>query len=1588
MSIAAKHFDPQLGIDIHMYAMPPCPLPTPHIGLVLDPFDYIPFIGSTIKVNGVHRGTAGTGGLDIHIPLGVWGPPLAAPMGPQFDGEEIFMGSRTVSADGEPFSRLAMPVLDCNLAGMINPFRVKKPKKPLRAMSLPTGLNVAIPTSVKVGGPPTVSWTAMAFRAAFAGLGKLRKTDFFRKKMDAFAAWRRGKWGHLPSGTLKCKILRAEPVDIRDGSVSVSHEDFSIPGRLPLSWRRVYASRHAQRTGACGYGWQTPADIALALSADGSAWLSGPDEVAFFPELPRRDGMDAATLDFVDGARLWRENGQWIVRFKGGLQYHFDATPAAGVAVLPHERSLPIERIEDRCGNHWRFERRDGHLVRIVESGVDGLQGRFIEVDARQGHIDRLQLHDPASGLNHLLVSYRYANGDLIAAVDPLDAPRTFGYQQHYMVRHTDRVGLSFHYAFDAQWRVVHSWGDGGLYDYHFAYDALLHETRITDSLGHVSLVKFDENRLPLCEIDPLDGVTIFEYDDFGRTVAVTDPEGLRTGFEYDERGNLVVLVRADGSTLQQQFDDNDQLLAVTDPDGNTWQQHYDARGLLIEQTDPLQASTRYAYDAHGLLQAQTNARGAVTAVDYDRHGLVAVVRDPLGHESRFEHDPLGRLQRQVDPLGQPTAYTYDAKGRLLAVLATDGTGVRCEYDAEDQLITYLDEVGARTRLQYVGIGQIGKRLQADGQVVEYRYDTEEQLVAVINQRGETYTLTRDPLGRIVEEVDYWGQPRRYEYDAAGRLTATLDPLGQRIGFATDKMGRITAKTLPDIRQPGRQVKETFEYDKRGQLIALRNPHRHATRRFDPLGQLLEELQDGFRVGYAYDEVGNRIQRQTGASNTVAFAYDLRDQLIEVGINDEAPITLERDALGRTTREQLSAHVERRFEYDARNLLTAQTVLRDASPLFDTRYDYDRTGNLTRRQDSAQGVDEYRYDAIGRLLAHTDPKGVLHPYYNDPAGDRLRTEIREVRMRKVAGGDDQAELLWTREGTYQGVHYVFDRAGDMVRKGSQGGGDASDLELIWDANHRLAESRRGGKSTHYGYDPLGRRVFKRNPDETTWFFWDGDALLGEVKQANDAEDAAPVWVDNVASLIEVKRRQRRLGKLHEGVREYVYYPRSFVPLALLERRNVPGRDELECQGVSPSALRDGEGERELRQASRPAAVHNLPGRQPAVELEIPVQKARASARSARPNGLGALGSLSLSNAKHAPNQSEDAGQEGGEPNSAEQTLGPENGTGTTLGSLSLGTKRSERSVSADKAPEAITESSISPRIVPSVSQAIAVSSEPHVHNQIQPHAAGGEQAGAAVAVEGQRASAGVYWYQCDPNGYPIRLLDGGGAQYWAAHPAAWGLANVEIERISNPLRFQGQYADDETGLHYNRYRYYDNRVGAYVSQDPIRLLGSINTYTYGQNPIGWADPWGLILKEVADAMPNSAGVYHIELGDEYYTGSGVDIHERLSNSKHPALRLLNDPDVVVTTYPVDLGTAAGNNRMSNHILRGYEQGIMTVENNVPKKGGSLNQVRAAAKTRVGEFAQDAVRHGASRGGGTISTPSSRAAGTMDARANC
>ncbi|MEX5542642.1 RHS repeat-associated core domain-containing protein, partial [Pseudomonas poae] len=56
---------------------------------------------------------------------------------------------------------------------------------------------------------------------------------------------------------------------------------------------------------------------------------------------------------------------------------------------------------------------------------------------------------------------------------------------------------------------------------------------------------------------------------------------------------------------------------------------------------------------------------------------------------------------------------------------------------------------------------------------------------------------------------------------------------------------------------------------------------------------------------------------------------------------------------------------------------------------------------------------------------------------------------------------------------------------------------------------------------------------------------------------------------------------------------------------------------------------------------------------------------------------------------------------------------------------------------------------------------------------------------------------------------------------------------------------QGQYFDQESGLHYNRHRYYNPDVGRYLTPDPVKLAGGINAYQYVPNPTGWVDPLGL-----------------------------------------------------------------------------------------------------------------------------------------------
>lgn len=94
-----------------------------------------------------------------------------------------------------------------------------------------------------------------------------------------------------------------------------------------------------------------------------------------------------------------------------------------------------------------------------------------------------------------------------------------------------------------------------------------------------------------------------------------------------------------------------------------------------------------------------------------------------------------------------------------------------------------------------------------------------------------------------------------------------------------------------------------------------------------------------------------------------------------------------------------------------------------------------------------------------------------------------------------------------------------------------------------------------------------------------------------------------------------------------------------------------------------------------------------------------------------------------------------------------------------------------------------------------------------------------------------------------PSGY----ASGDDRSTWQAETTAYGRVRLsEGTREECPFCFQGQYEDVETGLYYNRFRYYDPQGGSYISQDSIRLQGGSRLYNYSKDPLIIFDSLGLV----------------------------------------------------------------------------------------------------------------------------------------------
>ena len=119
--------------------------------------------------------------------------------------------------------------------------------------------------------------------------------------------------------------------------------------------------------------------------------------------------------------------------------------------------------------------------------------------------------------------------------------------------------------------------------------------------------------------------------------------------------------------------------------------------------------------------------------------------------------------------------------------------------------------------------------------------------------------------------------------------------------------------------------------------------------------------------------------------------------------------------------------------------------------------------------------------------------------------------------------------------------------------------------------------------------------------------------------------------------------------------------------------------------------------------------------------------------------------------------------------------------------------------------------------------------------------------------QGQHISAFV----TDALGTPMQLVAPNGETKWQAQPDDWAAVKHQRGTTAQSIRFQGQWHDEESGLYYNRHRYYDPQQGRYISQDPIGRSGGTNLYGYVTNPTDMVDPVGL--KGLRSSTVSSSG---------------------------------------------------------------------------------------------------------------------------------
>ncbi|MGM1136800.1 RHS repeat-associated core domain-containing protein [Acinetobacter baumannii] len=877
--------------------------------------------------------------------------------------------------------------------------------------------------------------------------------------------------------------------------------------------------------------------------------------------------------------------------------------------------------------------------------------------------------------------------------------------------------------------------------------------------------------------------------------------------YDYDTQGNLIKAIDQNGHTRTYEYNYFHQLTRYTDRTGRGQNIRYestDAKAKAIEEwADDGSFHTKLKWHPRLRQVAVYDAYDVPTYYYFDLNGFTYRTRLADGRESWYSRDGKKRITRQIDFEGRETQQEYNDQDQLVKIVQPNGGVIRFAYDEQDNLVEIKDPEGSIWKREYDENGNLNKEINPLGHITQYKYNNDNQLVEVIDAKGGVKKIQYNELGQMISYTDCSGKSSTWEYDEDGVLTAEQTANNKVVQYFYSTKGRDKGQLQSIIYPDG--LKEYFEHDEEGRLL------NHT----DTKGLVTE---------YKYNQVGLLEQRIDANRHSVAYQWDKQGRIQKLINQNQAEYLFGYNPYGYLIREQAFDGEEKHYSYNENGRL-----FKIRQPNILTEFDYYADGQIasksfTHLHTGQKQTEQFDYNLNSQLSRASNEVSQIDFYRN-----ALGQLVREHQHYKIPELKPLTAVL----------HYEYDELGNLIKTIRPDGHTLN--HLVYGSGHIYAIGLNNQEVASFQRDDLHR--------ETTRLLANG---LIQTKQYNDVGLLSSQFIQpeqETQDYLQYQAHRKyhydknyllsqvedsRLGKLN-----YQYDPigRLIAAQSLHKTESFnfdPAGNLIDSDSVvSPAQIKNN-------------LIKGYKGKHYQYDAQGNVTEIIQAGKNLKLTWDNQNRLIRSDNNGLVTEYGYDVfGRRLYKKTTNELTLFGWDGD--------LMIWESFKSAQTNYTKHYIYEpDSFVPLLQTGYKDFIQLIETPDYQEyQTKPYSIYKDPVWNSTTRKKRADLEQITFYHCDQVGTPQTMTNIRGECVWEILQDTWGaVSQIKALNQDNPfeqnnLRFQGQYYDQETELHYNRYRYYEPHSARYVSKDPIGLEGGMNTSSYVSDPNQWIDPKGL-----------------------------------------------------------------------------------------------------------------------------------------------